>query len=248
MSLDFSLDGSSPTPLYLQLADRLRQFIRAGHWRPGEAVPGEREMAERADVSRVTVRKAIEDLVKDGLLVQRQGAGTFVAGRFEQPLSVLAGFSEDMQARGLRPGSKWLEKRLARPTPEEAMALGLSPDERVVRLTRVRTADGKPLALEKATVSERYLPSPDLVTVSLYDALKIRGIRAVRALQRLRADVASPEEIRLLALTPGSAILHIERRAYMADGSPLEFTRSAYRADQYDFVAELRVDLSEERS
>jgi len=248
MSKDFVLDAKNPTPLYLQLADRLRHFIRAGEWRPGEAVPGERELAGLAEVSRVTVRKAIEDLVRDGLLIQRQGAGTFVAGRFEQPLSILAGFSEDMQARGLRPGSKWLEKKLARPTPEEAMALGLSPGERVVRLVRVRTADGKPLALERASVSERYLPSADLVSVSLYEALRSQGFRAVRALQRLRADLASAEEARLLAIQPESAILHIERRAFMADGTPLEFTRSAYRADQYDFVAELRVDLSEDRA
>lgn len=234
-------DPGSDTPLYLQLAERLRLVISRGSVQPGEAMPAERELAEMVGVSRVTVRKAIEDLVRAGLLMQRAGAGTFVTRRFEQPLSVLLGFSEDMRARGLTPGSRWLAKASSRATPEEAMALTLSPGDAVVRLERVRTADGEPIAIERAVISAAHLPAPELVGDSLYTALGQRGLGAVRALQRVQADLADGKEAQLLGIPDRAAVLRIERRSFLSTGEAIEFTRSCYRAELYDFVAELRI-------
>lgn len=233
-------DPQSRTPLYQQLEERLRHLIGSGALRRGDVVPAERDLAEMTGVSRVTVRKAIEKLVQDGILVQKVGAGTFVSGRIEQPLSVLLGFSEDMRARGFEPGSTWLEKRLGAAGPEEAMALGVAPGAPVVRLKRIRTANDEPIAMETAIVSRHDLPSPDLVEESFYAALKARGLVPVRALQRLRAGLASAQEAQWLNLVRPSAILQIERRAFLADGRVLEVTFSSYRADLYDFVVELR--------
>jgi GntR family transcriptional regulator len=233
-------DPRSPTPLYLQLAERLRLVIGGGHVQPGEAMPAERELADLAGVSRVTVRRAIDGLVREGLLQPRPGAGTFVARRFEQPLSVLLGFTEDMLARGLRPGSVWLTKAGGLATPREALALALSPGDPVMRFERVRTADGEPIAIERATLSAAHLPSPALVEESLYAALRARGLAAVRALQRLQADLADAGEAALLGVAEGAAVLRIERRSFLEDGTAVEFTRSSYRAELYDFVAELR--------
>ncbi|HET8727378.1 MAG TPA: GntR family transcriptional regulator [Alphaproteobacteria bacterium] len=238
------LDLDSPTPLYRQLQHRLREAVERGILKVGDALPGERYLAQSMGVSRVTVRRAIDDLVNDGLLVQRQGAGTFVATRVVQPLSLLTSFSEDMLARGMRPSSVWLEKAIGRATPEEAMALNLPPGAEVVRLARVRIADGTPMALERASVPRRFLPDPEEVTASLYEAMKTRGVHPVRALQRLRAEQILRPDAEHLQVPPGAAVLYIERRAFAADGTPVEFTRSRYRSDLYDFVAELRADIA----
>ncbi|HXH03613.1 MAG TPA: GntR family transcriptional regulator [Candidatus Competibacteraceae bacterium] len=238
----FPLDPSSPTPLYHQVQQLLRRGVERGLLAPEQAIPAERDLAQGLGVSRVTVRKALDGLVEDGLLSRRQGAGTFVSPRVEQPLSYLTSFSEDMSARGIQAGAVWLERTLSIPSPEEAMALNLSPGEEVVRLHRLRTADGKPMALELATVPRALLPSPELVGQSLYQALARLGYRPVRALQRLRAESLSPEQARLLHVSAGAPALYIERRSFLADGRPVEFTRSHYRGDAYDFVAELKID------
>ncbi len=127
--------------------------------RVGEALPSERELSAMTSISRVTVRKAIDTLLREGMLSRRPGSGTYVSTRIEQPASLLAGFCADMANRGSRPGSIWIEKVLANPTPEEAMTLAVSPDEQVVRMTRVRTADDEPLAIERAVVPAGFLPA-----------------------------------------------------------------------------------------
>lgn len=235
-----ALDSRSPTPLYIQLAEGLRTLINEGAVRVGEALPSERELSAMTQISRVTVRKAIDALLREGMLSRRPGSGTYVATRIEQPASLLAGFSADMANRGSRPGSVWIEKVVASPTPEEAMTLAISPDEKVMRMTRVRTADDEPLAIERAVVPAALLPRPEEIGESLYAALTRLGNRPVRGLQRLQSSLATAAEASLLNIPVGAAILRIERRSFLASGTPVEFTRSAYRGDRYDFVTEVR--------
>jgi GntR family transcriptional regulator len=237
---DMHLDEASPTPLYLQLADVLRSRIADGLIRVGDALPSERELSQMTGISRVTVRKAIDTLLREGLLSRRHGSGTYIAPRIEQPAAVLAGFSSDMLNRGQKPGSNWIERILASPTPDEAMALAMSLDAKVARIARVRTADGEPLAIERAVIPASLLPPLDQIGDSLYEALGARGNRPIRGLQRLQASLATAAEAKLLAVPVGAAILRIERRAFLANGAPVEVTRSAYRGDRYDFVTELR--------
>jgi GntR family transcriptional regulator len=240
-----SLDEANPTPLYLQLADALRSRIADGAIRIGDALPSERELSDGIGVSRVTVRKSLDVLLREGLLSRRRGSGTYIAPRIEQPAALLAGFSSDMQVRGAAPGSILIEKSTGLPTPDEAMALGLAPDQPVHRLTRVRTADSEPLALERAVVPGQSLPSLDAVGVSLYAALEAHGARPVRGVQRLQASLASAQEAKLLSIPVGAAVLRIERRGFLANGTPVELTRSAYRGDRYDFMVELREPRSD---
>ncbi|MGJ3263271.1 MAG: GntR family transcriptional regulator [Salinarimonas sp.] len=228
------------TPRYLQLAGAIRLAIQRGVFRPDEALASERDLAAWTGFARITVRHAIEVLLREGILVRRQGSGTFVTRRIEQPLSALASFTEEMSTRGRRAGSVWLSKEIARVAPAEALALGLGPLEPVLRLSRVRTAEDEPLAIETAAVPTWALDHPDRVDASLYAALAQAGCRPARGVQRLQASLAKPDEARLLAVAPMSAILRIERRAFLADGRPVEFTVSAYRGDRYDFVATLR--------
>ncbi|WP_239019288.1 GntR family transcriptional regulator [Novacetimonas pomaceti] len=232
-------DPDSRMPLYLQLEARLRHMIDSGQLRRGDVIPAERELASMTGVSRVTVRKAMGKLVQDGLVIQKTGAGTFVSGRFSQPLSELSGFSQDMRARGFTPGSHWLDRQHAMAGPDEAMALGIAPGTRITRLKRIRTADDEPMAIETAIVTARDLPDPSMVQDSLYAAFRARGLVAVRALQRLRAGLATQQEAQWLHLKPHAAILRIERRAFLADGRVLDVTYSTYRGDMYDFVVEL---------
>ncbi|PBC09700.1 GntR family transcriptional regulator [Mesorhizobium sp. WSM3859] len=236
--------SQSGAPLYLQLRRSIEEAVNRGLIGPGDALPSERDIATKADISRVTVRKAVQDLVKGGILVQRHGSGTFVAPRMErveQSLSRLTSFTEDMARRGMSVRSVWLDRGLYAPSPEEMMVLGLSSTELVARVARLRIANDTPLAIERAALSASVLPDPEAIGSSLYAALGTTGNRPVRAVQRISATNLGDADARLLEVPPGVAGLQIERISYLASGKVIEFTRSVYRGDAYDFVAELRL-------
>lgn len=224
----------------MRLRQSIRQAIETGALESGHVLPSERDLADVLAVSRVTVRKAIAGLVEDGMLVQRHGAGTYVAERIVKSFSKLTGFTDDLRSRGLKPRVEFLDRSIGTVNPEEALALGLSPGARVVRLRRVRFAADKPLALENTAVPHAILQDPKRVKLSLYEVLERLGCRPTRALQRLRAVALDADQARLLALPAGSPALAIERRAFLEDGRAVEFTQSLYRGDAYDFVAELQ--------
>ena len=229
----------NPSPLYLQLQQLIRDAIGGKVLKQGDAIPPERDLALEYDVSRITVRKAIGGLVEEGLLTRRRGAGTFVAERVEKSFSKLSSFTEDMAARGRKASSSWISRAPGQVNPEEAMALGLSPGAGVLRFARIRYADDEPMALEFSTIPGYCLSSVDVVGDSLYAALEQAGNRPIRALQRLRAVPFGGEHAKMLGVDPGHAGLLIERRAFLRDGRAAEVTRSYYRGDAYDFVAEL---------
>lgn len=250
----FAPDGFQETgagPLYLQLHRRIAEAIGSGRLKPGDSLPPEREMAAMTGLSRVTVRKGVEALVASGQLVQRRGSGTFVAPqvrRLEQALSLLTSFTEDMARRGRTVESVVLSRGLHAPAPEEVMALGLGAGDRVARLERVRTSDGMPLAIERASLPEAILPDPEAVGASLYALLEGRGLRPVRAVQRISATNLVARDATLLDVAPGTAGLRIERVSYLPGGRVVEFTRSIYRGDAYDFAVELKLAADTERS
>lgn len=236
--------SAGPGPRYLRLQRQVEDAIARGDLRPGDSLPPERDLARLTATSRVTVRRAVQALVAAGLVVQRRGSGTFVTPRperLQQPLSHLTSFSEDMARRGKQAADVWLSRGLHAPTPQEMLALALSLTDRVARLHRVRCADGLPMAVEEAALPAALLPDPAAVEGSLYAALAARGLRPVRALQRLSAANAGPTEAQLLQIAPGAAVLRIERLSYLASGRVVEFTRSVYRGDAYDFAAELQI-------
>jgi GntR family transcriptional regulator len=238
-------------PLYLQLKRWIEDAVRRGAIQPGDALPSERDLALKVDVSRVTVRKAVQQLVHDGVLIQRHGSGTFVAPqsqRVEQSLSQLTSFTEDMARRGMSVRAEWLDRGLYPPSPEETVILGLSSGDLVARIGRLRLTGDTPLAIERAALSAEILPHPDAVAGSLYAHLEKSGNRPVRAIQRIRAANLGAADARLLDVPAGAASLNIERISYLASGRVIEFTRSIYRGDTYDFVAELRLSDSLSRT
>lgn len=236
-------------PRYLQLERRIAAAVEAGALRPGQSLPPERELAQLTGLSRVTVRRAVHALVGSRHLVRRRGSGTFVAPRIErveQGLSLLTSFSEDMARRGRSVRSVWLSRGVHAAAPEEMMALGLAARQRVARLERVRLADDVPLAIERAALPAEFLPDPEAVGPTLYGHLAARGLRPVRAVQRLSAANLGPRDAGLLEVPAGAAGLRIERVSWLASGRVVEFTRSLYRGDAYDFAAELAIPADAE--
>ncbi|MPS68426.1 GntR family transcriptional regulator [Novosphingobium aerophilum] len=228
------------TPLYLQLARSLREHISSGGIDPGSALPSERDLSEMAGLSRVTVRKGIEQLIDEGVLVRKQGSGTFVARRIETAGSRLSSFSDDTRSRGENPGVVWIYKSYAQPTEEEAAALEVPATARVARLGRVRLAGGEPLAIEHAVIPAEFMPDLDSLGDSLYQALEAHGFRPTSGTQRVRASLATQTEAGILCVQQNSEVLRIERTTRIPNGQIVEFTRSVYRGDRYEFVTDLK--------
>lgn len=233
------LGENNNQPLYLQLQRALRSAIDSKLFGKDGALPAERQLASELGLSRITVRKAIDGLVEEGLLIRRPGSGNFINTRIEKNFAKLSSFSEDMRARGRQPHSVWLKRSAGIVAPEEALRLRLSPGTLVYRFHRIRYADDVPVCLEYATLVGSSLPALDAVQDSLYAALEQAGKRPVRALQRLSAVLLTGEQASLLQTPPGAAGLAVERLGFLRDGRAIEFCRSYFRGDLYDFVAEL---------
>jgi GntR family transcriptional regulator len=236
------IDPDQHQPLYRQIQGVIRDAVADRTLRPDDALPPERELAAEFGVSRITIRKAIEGLVSEGVLDTRHGSGTFVRSRVEKNFAQLTSFSEEMQARGMTASSRWISRSEGTVSPEEALTLRASPGTRVYRFSRVRLADESPMAIEYATILASCLPALDAVGKSLYVALRATDNRPTRALQRLSALLLNKEQADLLGAATGDAGLLVERVGFNRNGTAIEFTQSFYRGDTYDFVAELNTD------
>jgi GntR family transcriptional regulator len=237
-------DPQRTGPLYRNLARILGELIEEGKLAPAVGLPPERDLAEELGLGRITVRNAYKELLAQGAVESRRGSGTFVAerpARISQHLWRLTSFSEDMLSRGKEPGARVVTNRIDKPSPDEAFRLGVGVDTSIVRLDRLRLADGVPMAFERAVVPRHYLDTDRVDEASLYGALARRGYKPVRALQRLTAVTLDPGTARLLGVHRGAPALLIERISHLDDDRIVEYTRSHYRADAYDFVAELKI-------
>ncbi|WNO11310.1 GntR family transcriptional regulator [Teredinibacter sp. KSP-S5-2] len=242
------LNDDLPTPLYIQIDQCLRSAIDEGLIADGDSLPSERAVAERLGVSRVTVRKSIERLEKDGFCRKVRGSGTFISApkastepeNSELPRSFcsLKGFSEDMRQRGATPSARMIERYAGQPTAEEVFSLGLQ-GESVYRYTRLRFADNQPVAIEVSSIPPEVLPSLESVSDSIYAALQKAGHKPSRALQRTTACALNAEQAAHLQTEEGAPALYIRRITYNQNNHPIEYTCSYHRADKFDFVAEL---------
>ncbi len=238
-------DGQGPR--YKQLYRHIQTAIIEGRLTPDSQLPPERDLALLAQVSRVTVRKSVALLLNDGLIDQLRGAGSFVrpiatTPRHQQSLSSLISFTESMAARGKTSSSKVLQRGLFAPSSSEMMALGIAAQDKVSRITRLRSANDIPMAIESSSLPEDILPNPNRVTTSLYTILRSDGCAPVRAIQRVTAINANAQDAEKLKLSEGAAVLKIERTAFLDNGRPIEFTCGLYRSDIYDFMSELRLE------
>jgi len=239
------LDRYSPIPLHSQLTTAIDQRIESGQWVPESQVPSERELCEQFQVSRITVRQALHQLVSDGRLVRIHGRGTYVAtSPLKKQLLPLVGFSEDMLGRGQRPGARVVRFQAGTGSLAVAQSLHLSAGEGIILLERLRLANGKPMALETVHLPEQLFPAlldESLEDRSLYQLLGQKyGIRPARALQQWQAVPCPARDAKLLGVRKGSPVLQIQRTTFDAQGRPFEYLESFFRGDRYVFQAELR--------
>lgn len=231
------IDRSSPVPLYHQLAEQLTAAIEGGRLQPGDPFENELALAARLDLSRPTVRRAIAELVSRGLLVRRRGVGTTVANQVIHRRDKLSSLFDDLVHRGEKPTSEILELDRSLVDPVAAEAMGLDPDTPLVYIKRRRLSGETP-----AAVLNNYLPphlaeldEEELRTRGLYEILRDQGVRPVIAHQVIGARRPTAAERTLLGLAPGDPLLTMTRRAFDAEGGPVEYGDHAYRFDQYAF-------------
>lgn len=249
-------DGNSSGPLlssrgganlYIQLSDLLRSAIQAGELRRGDPIPSEHQLCRTYGVSRPTVRRAIEVLVEDGLLVKRQGMGTFVAKlKLLQPQGRVIGFSERMRRNGLEPSSRVLEQLvLSGKTvdPAAVRALNVSTDDDVVRLVRLRLANGEPVLLETIHLPLARFPSLDTVDFereSLYKVLLERyGSNISYIRESLEPVILTAHEAALLWTQPGTPGMLAHIVTFDQHGVPAEYSISLVRGDRCQYEIEL---------
>jgi GntR family transcriptional regulator len=248
-----TLDKRSPIPLYYQLAEAIRERILLGDLRPGDQLPAEREIGDRAGISRMTARQAIAYLVRQGFLVVRPGLGTFVAEPklSYDPLHLLS-FTEEVVHQGGRAESRVLEQAIVIPPGRVAAGLALAPEAAAVKIVRLRFAAGIPLLLETSFVPADLCPGleqEDLASQSLYTLLEQRyGLRLTRALQTLEATTANDYERRLFDIASGTPMILLEGVTYLDSERPAEYFKAIYRGDRVKFELESRRDVAPEVS
>jgi GntR family transcriptional regulator len=244
MDAGTALNPKSKLPLYHQLYELLTTKIRNGEWKPGDLLPTEFALIEQYGVSRITVRKVLDLLSSEGLILRERGRGTFVAHpQLEHGMTRIVSFTDDMRQRGFTPRTKVLFSGLV-PAPDAvAEALGVAVGEEMVRLDRLRLADDEPMCVEESWLVHRYLPGildHDLSGQSLREVKQATyGIRWSRARQKIRAIPAPAKIAAPLAIKTGSPLLSFERVSYSQDDIPMEFLRIYYRADRYVIHNEL---------
>jgi len=211
----------------------------------GSAIPSERQLSVDLAVSRLTVRAALDELVREGYLVRRQGAGTFVAEPKVAKGMDVSSFSEDMRARGLTPASRTLELSVVPAGARLGRLLHVSPSEPIVSARRLRMADGEPMAIELLHVRSSLVPgltAADLEQNSFYDLLVDRyEVEIAGGTQTVEPTVTNDDESEALGVPLHSPALLFERVTRTANGDVVEFTSSTYRGDRYRLVTELGV-------
>ncbi len=235
------MDRSSPVPLYHQLAEQLSGSIADGTLQPGDPFENEVALAERLQLSRPTVRRAIQELVDNGLVVRRRGVGTTVANRKVHRNVRISSLYDDLERAGRKPCTQVLEFGMV--TDERAAAgLDLPPDTPLVYVSRLRLADDQPLAL-----MQNWIPGHDDLTLEeleangLYAALRDRGVQPVVAQQSIGARMATAAERRRLGLRGSQPVLTLTRMAFDAGGKAVEFGDHCYPAANY--TIDLMVDV-----
>jgi len=232
-----------PQPLHDRVREEIESQIRSGDIPPGSRLQSERDLAERLGVSRVTVRRALDALAREGLVRAEPGSGRYVQGSaLAEPPNALLSFTELGARRGLAATSRVLRSRVRPATLEEADAAGIAPGAGIFELDRLRMLDGIAVALDHTRVPVAVAPllaDVDFRSASLYDTLDRLGAGVARADYTTEACPASAAQARQLGLAPGDPLLLARTTSYDAAGRLVELGETFYRGDRYRFHATL---------
>ncbi|MEV5598746.1 GntR family transcriptional regulator [Streptomyces sp. NPDC052496] len=241
--VQFSVDRSSPVPLYFQLSQQLEAAIETGGLAPGSLLGNEIELAGRLGLSRPTVRQAIQSLVDKGLLVRRRGIGTQVVhSQVKRPLE-LSSLYDDLEAAGQKPATRVLLNTTTEATAEVAAALGIAEGADVVRVERLRLTHGEPVAhlCNHLPAGLLDLRTERLEETGLYRLMRAAGITLHSARQAVGARAATAEEGERLGEPEGAPLLTMQRTTFDDTGRAVEFGSHVYRASRYAFEFQLLV-------
>lgn len=236
-----AIDRASPVPLYFQVSQHLERAIESGALPPGTLLDNEIHLAERLGISRPTMRRAMEHLVDGGLIVRRRGIGTrVVQPKVRRPLELTSLF-DDLAGGGKAPTTQVLEFEEQEAGAEAVQHLGCREGDPIVRVVRLRSAHGNPIAkmtnlLPGAVVN---FAADDLTDHGLYELLRRRGIHLHTATQTVGARVATAAEARLLGEPRGAALLTMQRETYDDRGAIVEYGSHLYAASRYAFETHL---------
>lgn len=234
------INKNSPVPIYHQLEEYIKQQIENGHLMEEAVIPSEREYAERFQISRMTVRQAINNLVSEGYLKRQKGRGTFVnKKKVEQELQGMTSFTEDMLSRGMSPSSTLLSFQIIPADKKTATDLRIEENDFVYKIKRIRLADNAPMALETAYIPVELVPglTEENSNLSLYQYIEEHlSLSISEATQEIEASIASSHDAEPLGINIGAPILLIERISYLQNEVPFELVKSTFRADRYRFI------------
>lgn len=229
-------------PRYIQIRESLQEQIQAGDLQPGEKLPSEDQLAVEFGVSRMTMRKSLNDLTEAGLIYRRHGLGTFVSNStMQRDHTRLTDFFADCRENGHLPHAQLLCREIVAARPPMARALGLEPGAELIRLATLRSVDGYPV-----TYHDAYLPAPlfpalltmetaalDLDRRHVWQLIEAQGYTVANVVERLEARLADQELAGLLDVSAGSAVLFGERVLYADDGTPLKYAECFNRGDRF---------------
>jgi GntR family transcriptional regulator len=232
------LDKSGFIPLYYQIQRALLERIHSGELAEGDLLASEEELARSYKVSRMTARQALHGLKSRGYALSQKGRGTFVTKpKLEKNIMHLRGFTEDMKQRGMQPSSQLLEQTVIDAGEDLAETLRISPEMHLLKLRRLRLADGMPMALEESFVPLQRFPGLEKISFanqSLYYILRENyGVKVAWADEIIEALPATREESELLTIPKRASVLSISRTIMTTEQRPIEVACSRYRGDRY---------------
>ena len=245
---DISVDRRSGVPMYIQISDGIRALIEQKTLTSGRALPPSRLVCEHFGVTRMTLRQAYAVLQHEGLIDSERGRGTFVnQPQHARHLPRMVGFSEEMRSAGRQPSSQVISFRKERPDAAARNFFGISDDEFVWRILRLRLADRTPMAIEEVVLPEALAPGLDgfdLNSESLYELLEGSfGRELGHCDQIIAARIPSSKQRKLLGMSSRFAILEVTRQSYGRDGEPVTLGITRYRGDMYNATVHAERDL-----
>ena len=247
LRLELTVDSASHVPLYIQIYEQMRILIETGKLKAGDQLPTESALRDQLGVSRMTVRQALSELVKDGMIVRKRAKGSFVAkSRREVPLvrDVLRSFTEEAANYGRRLETQILAQEIVPAEGRVAQELQVASGTKVVMVRRLRVLDNERIAVETSHLIHGRFPllaTLNLTNVSMYRTLKERyGVSPWESVDSYAAGPPTAAECKVLGLEPDSAVWHCLRTSFDRDGGVIEYTESAFRLDRFRFTTRRR--------
>jgi GntR family transcriptional regulator len=226
-------------PMYIKIHNQIKREIENHVYQVGSRIPAERQLALKFGVSRMTLRQAIKTLEDEGILEQRLGSGTYVANqKVQEKMSGIMSFTEITHANGQVPSSKLISYRVGKPTLSESERLGLTDNQEILRMERIRYADNIPICYEVVTIPQQLIMgmSKSDISAHLYHTLKKNGYQIGRVTEHISAAIANENTARLLDAKKGEALITRLQVTELSTGEPFEYTRASYVADRFEFT------------